>query len=273
MNKISPQDRPTFKVAHLYRSHGLISRETFLAFQTKFEEIVNTIVNCNDEDELWIYVRSLFDFDDYADTVPINAANLSITFDAVQRCMNAMALDWNRDISLQKRTKPFVYTIQAARALIASQLNIEPELLAFQRNGSDPNAVINNGMDFNHGDEVVVWNENHPTGSAVAWKIRQNRFPNINIVELDLEGEQDEDKIVQKFLSKVNKHTRIVVFSEVGADMIFFLFGFCSLNKLKSVFMRVVRLLIRSFDTVRKLFPYLQGLFLWFYKKPLKYNV
>ena len=221
MNKITPQDRPTFKVAFLYRSHGLISRETFIAFQTTFDEIVNTIVNCSDEDELWKYVRSLFAFDDYADTVPINAANLSITFNAVQVCMNSMALDWNRDISIQKRKQPFVYTIQEARALIASQLNIEPQLLAIQRNGSDPNAVINNGMDFNPGDEVVVWNENHPTNGDVAWKIRQNRFPNINIVVVDLEGEQDEERIVQKFLSKVNEHTRIVTFSEVSCFCMF----------------------------------------------------
>ena len=123
------------------------------------DKIVNTIVNikvCRDDDDLSKYVRSLFAFDDYADCVPINAANLSVTFNAVQVSMNAMALGWNRDISIQKRIKPFVFPIQAARNLIASQLNIEPDLLAFCRNGSDPNAVINNGLDFNPGDEVVV---------------------------------------------------------------------------------------------------------------------
>lgn len=106
---------------------------------------------------------------------------------------------------------------QAARNLIASQLNVEPDLLAFCRNGSDPNAVINNGLDFNPGDEVVVWKENHPTDGEEAWKIRQNRFSDLKLHVLDLEGEQDEEKIVQKFLSKVNKNTRVVTFSEVGA--------------------------------------------------------
>ena len=110
-----------------------------------------------------------------------------------------------------------MFTIQTARNLIASQLNVEPDLVAFCRNGSDPNAVINNGLDFNLGDEVVVWSENHPTDGEEAWKIRQNRFPNLKLPELYLEGEQDEDKIVQKFLPKVNKHTRLVTFSEVGA--------------------------------------------------------
>ena len=214
----APENRPMFQVARLYRAHGLISRETFLSFEKTFVEIVTTINSLSNDDKLWEYVRSLFAFDDYADCVPINAANLSITFDAVQHCMNAMALDWNRDISLQKRTKPFVYTIQAARTLIASQLNVEPDLLAICRNGSDSNAVINNGMDFHPGDEVVVWNENHPTDGEVGWKIRQNRFKNLKLVVCDLEGEKDDGKIVEKFLSYVNDKTRLVTFSEVGSN-------------------------------------------------------
>lgn len=219
----APENRPTFQVARLYRAHGLISRETFLSFEKTFVEIVTTINNLLRENEkLWEYVRTLFAFDDYADCVPINAANLSITIDAVQRCMNAMALDWNRDISLQKRSKPFVYTINAARKLIASQLNVEPELLALCRNGSDPNAVINNGMDFEPGDEVLVWSENHPTDSDVAWKIRQNRFPNLNLRVFYTEEVLDAEEIVRKFLTHVNDKTRLVTFSEV-CFFVFFL--------------------------------------------------
>lgn len=212
----APENRPTFQVARLYRAHGLISRETFLSFEKTFVEIVTTINNLlRANEKLWEYVRTLFAFDDYADCVPINAANLSITIDAVQHCMNAMALDWNRDISLQKRSKPFVYTINAARKLIASQLNVEPELLALCRNGSDPNAVINNGMDFEPGDEVLVWSENHPTDSDVAWKIRQNRFPNLNLRVFYTEEVLDAEEIVRKFLTHVNDKTRLVTFSEV----------------------------------------------------------
>ena len=218
----APENRPTFQVARLYRAHELISRETFLSFEKTFVEIVTTINSLSSDDEkLWEYVRTLFGFDDYADCVPINAANLSITIDAVQRCMNAMALDWNRNISYQKRHTPFVYTINAARKLIASQLNVKPELLALCRNGSDPNAVINNGMDFNPGDEVVVWSENHPTDGEAGWKIRQNRFPNLNLIVCDLEGEKDDEKIVEKFLEHVNAKTRLVTFSEVSFSLFF----------------------------------------------------
>ena len=216
MSDIKPQDRPTFQLAHWYRCQGLVGRENFLAFQKRFEEVVTTIANTKDKEEFWKFVRSLFDFDDYADCVPINAANLSILFDPVLRLMNALAFDWNRDISIQKRIQPFVRTIQVARELIAKQLNVEPELVAFQRNGSDPNAVINNGLTFVDGDEVVVWNENHPTQGDVAWRIRKHRFSKVKIVVLDLEGEQETFKITQKFVGAVNEHTRLVAFSEVS---------------------------------------------------------
>lgn len=222
LDKEAPENRPMFQVARWHRAHGLISRETFLSFEKTFVEIVTTINSLSsDYEKLWEYVRTLFAFDDYADCVPINAANLSITIDAVQHCMNAMALDWNRDISIQKRSKPFVYTINAARKCIASQLNVKPELLALCRNGSDPNSVITNGMDFKPGDEVVVWSENHPTAGDVAWRIRQHRFKSFTIVVCDLEGEKDDGKIVDKFLKFVNKNTRLVTFSEVGFSVFF----------------------------------------------------
>ena len=152
------------------------------------------------------YVRSLFYFDDFADCVPINAANLSIIFHPVQECMNAMASQWNRDISIQKRRTPFVYTIQTARALIASQLNAAPEDIAILRNGSDPNAVINNGLDYNPGDNIVLFDQNHPTNSAdTAFAIRKLRFPNITCRTVSLTGLTDPSKqtIIDAFLGKV----------------------------------------------------------------------
>ena len=82
LHKIAPSSRCPSGTA------GFVSRETFIAFQKTYDEIVNTLFTCQDEDERWKFMRSMFDFDDYADTVPINAANLPVTFDAVQRLMS-----------------------------------------------------------------------------------------------------------------------------------------------------------------------------------------
>ena len=50
----------------------------------------------------WDAVRDMFDFDDYADVVPINAANLCPSFHAVQEYVNQMGIDMNKDVSIQK---------------------------------------------------------------------------------------------------------------------------------------------------------------------------
>ena len=43
------------------------------------------------------------------------------------------------------------------------------------RNTSEANNTINNGIALKQGDEIVIWEENHPT-NHVAWEVRAKRF-------------------------------------------------------------------------------------------------
>ena len=47
--------------------------------------------------------------------------------------------------------------------------------IALVRNTSEANNTINNGLSLNRGDEIVVWEQNHPTNN-VAWDVRAARF-------------------------------------------------------------------------------------------------
>lgn len=58
-------------------------------------------------------------------------------------------------------------------------------------------------MDFDFDDEVFVWSENYLIVGDVVWKICQNCFK-LNFKVCDLEGEKDDEKIVDKFLEFVN---------------------------------------------------------------------
>ena len=157
----------------------------------------------------------MFDFDDYADVVPINAANLCPSFHAVQEYVNQMGIDMNKDVSIQKRTSVFATIIDDARALIAQQLNISTAELAFMRNATEANNIINNGLDFNAGEEVVIWSENHGTNNR-AWAIRRQRNPNINIITVDLTGATTDQEVINRFVARVKPGvTRVVTFSEV----------------------------------------------------------
>ena len=176
-----PSQFVTYKVAKKLFDLNVISRATFLSFVKEFAKVMKGLRKEATITVDWDAVRDMFDFDDYADVVPINAANLCSSLHAVQEYVNQMGIDMNKDVSIQKRTSVFATIIDDARALIAQQLNISTAELAFMRNATEANNIINNGLDFNAGEEVVIWSENHGTNNR-AWAIRQQRNPNINII-------------------------------------------------------------------------------------------
>ena len=58
---------------------------------------------------------------------------------------------------------------------MAAQLGVVPDEIALVRNTSEANNAINNGVPLAAGDEVVLWDQNHPTNN-VAWDVRAARF-------------------------------------------------------------------------------------------------
>ena len=84
------------------------------------------------------------------------------------------------------------------------------------RNSTEANNVINNGLDFHHYGEVVIWSENHGTNNR-AWEIRKQRNPNIEIITVDLTGATTDQDVIDRFVAKIRPGiTRVVTFSEVG---------------------------------------------------------
>ena len=53
-------------------------------------------------------------------------------------------------------------------------LGAQADHLALVRNTSEANNIVNAGLDLGPGDEVVLWDQNHPT-NLVAWKVRAAR--------------------------------------------------------------------------------------------------
>ena len=65
--------------------------------------------------------------------------------------------------------------LEAAYASIARLLGARADEIALVRNTSEANNTINNGLPLGPGDEVVIWDQNHPTNN-VAWDVRAARF-------------------------------------------------------------------------------------------------
>jgi len=119
----------------------------------------------------WEMVRQQFAFRE--DKVPMNAANLCPSPRVVADAVNRLTHDIDVDCSSQNRLK-FGDLHEAARTGLAEQIGASPDEIAFVRNTSEANNTINNGFPLSAGDEVVVWDQNHPT-NQVAWDVRAAR--------------------------------------------------------------------------------------------------
>lgn len=120
----------------------------------------------------WDVVRNHFPFTEAR--VPMNAANLCPSIRAVSERVAELTRDVDVDCSFHNREK-FAKLLEESRAKIAGQLGATADEIALVRNTSEANNIINNGLPLKPGDEVVLWDENHPTNN-VAWDVRAARF-------------------------------------------------------------------------------------------------
>jgi isopenicillin-N epimerase len=120
----------------------------------------------------WEMVRRQFPFSD--EKIPMNAANLCPSPRVVSDRVTALTRDIDIDCSFNNRAK-FDDLLQEARRKIAEHLGVTADEIAITRNTSEGNNIINNGLPLSPGDEVVIWDQNHPTNN-VAWDVRAARF-------------------------------------------------------------------------------------------------
>jgi selenocysteine lyase/cysteine desulfurase len=150
------------------------SRRSFLtgltaAASLRFPALLNAAV---DGEAYWTLVRNHFPFSE--ERVPMNAANLCPTPRAVADRAADLTRDMDIDCSFRNREK-FAKLLEESRSHIAAQIGAAADEIALVRNTSEANNIINNGLPLKSGDEVVLWDQNHPTNN-VAWDVRAARF-------------------------------------------------------------------------------------------------
>lgn len=125
-----------------------------------------------DGDAYWQLVRAQFSFTE--EKVPMNAANLCPSSRAVSERVSELTADIDRDCSFQNRAK-FNQLRETSRDKVAKQMGVTSDEIAMVRNTSEANNTINNGLALEKGDEVLLWDQNHPTNN-VAWDVRAARY-------------------------------------------------------------------------------------------------
>lgn len=165
-----------------------------------------------DDEAFWRGVRSQFAFRDSA--VPMNAANLCPSFRAVTDTLKQLTADIDVDCSFQNRAK-FTNLLEQCRSHLAGQLGVSSDDLALVRNTSEANNIINNGLPLESGDEVLIWDENHPTNN-VAWDVRAARF-GLKVVRVTVPATlHSETELLEAFTQRFSDRTRVLTVSHVS---------------------------------------------------------
>jgi isopenicillin-N epimerase len=146
--------------------------------------------------------------------IMLNAANLCPSPYPVQQTVFALTRDTDRDPSSINRLK-FSGLRDKSRESLAGYLGADPDELALIRNTSEGNNIVIGGLTFKPGDEVVIWDENHPTAN-IAWDVRAQRYGfEVRRVKIPPAFASSEE-LIRPFREALSGRTRILCFSHLS---------------------------------------------------------
>ncbi len=153
-----------------------------------------------------------FGFSD--DRVPMNAANLCPMPSIVSEAHARYASELDLDLSSANR-KRIEAMKETARSKIAALLGTSADEVAIVRNTSEANNVIVSGVPLEAGDEVVLWDQNHPSNSA-SWEVRAARS-GIAVRRFSVPADTGSiDEVVDLFVNAVSDKTKVVSFTHIS---------------------------------------------------------
>jgi selenocysteine lyase/cysteine desulfurase len=162
--------------------------------------------------EFWGIVKNQFILRD--GLILMNAANLCPAPVVVMEAVFAGLRDEDQDASFQNRDK-YTDLRESSRAKLAQLLGASADEIAIVRNTTEANNTVVRALELKAGDEVLLWDQNHPTNS-VSWKVRAaHEGFTVKYVTLPMPpGSADE--VLETFRKGFTSRTKVVSFSQVS---------------------------------------------------------
>ena len=148
------------------------------------------------------------------DRVPMTAANLCPMPTAITDAVSRFASELDVDMSGPNRARIMAIK-EEARTGIAGQLGVAADEIAIVRNTSEANNIVVQGIDLDAGDEVLLWDQNHPSND-VAWSVRAKRS-GLTVRHLSVPVDAgSEDEVVDRITAEIGPRTRVVSFTHIS---------------------------------------------------------
>ena len=147
----------------------------------------------------------------------LNAANLCPASLPAIEAMDRNLRIYEASPSPEVRSDLMAKGREAARGLLAEALRVTPEEIVITRNTTEGNNVVSSGLDFQAGDEVVVWADNHPS-NLNAWRLKAQRF-GFTVVSVPIPpAHPGADGYVDLFTKAFTARTKLVAISHVSSN-------------------------------------------------------
>ncbi len=164
------------------------------------------------DESYWSLVRAQFPI--RPGLIPLNAANLCPAPRSVIEAAERAGADIDADVSFQNRVK-YDELRERAREGLARYLGAAPDEIAIVRNTTEGNNTIVGGLALGRGDEVVLFDQNHPTNN-VAWDVGAARYGyTIRRVKAPAEPATPA-ALADRFVAAVTPRTRVLALTDVS---------------------------------------------------------
>lgn len=146
--------------------------------------------------------------------IMMNAANLcpspTVVNDRVVEFVTAMS----KDVSFQYRAK-FVEYRKKSIDLLAQFVGAGADEIGITRNTSESNCNIVHGLDLKAGDEVIIWDQNHPSNRE-SW-MNQAKRTGFKVVSISVPAQPKSVKeLIEPFARAITTNTRLISFSHIS---------------------------------------------------------
>ncbi len=165
-----------------------------------------------DNEGFWKAVQKEFIVE--KDLIMLNAANMTPTPKIVHDTVIEHTLDMERNCSFQNRAK-YGDLNEKSRAFIAGFLGADEDEIGFVRNTSEANNTVINGLDLGPGDEVLIWDQNHPSNNA-SWHHKAERFGFKVVTVSTGDTLNTVDDLLAPFKAAINENTKLLSFSHIS---------------------------------------------------------
>ena len=147
----------------------------------------------------------------------LNAANLCPASRPVLEALKRESDSVDRDPSAQNRSR-LTGEKEATRKVIAEFLRVTPEEIVITRNTSEANNMVSSGLDLKAGDEVIVFQDNHPS-NLTAWNEKAKRFGFTVVTVAQKNPHPGMEYYIDAYRKAITPRTKLVSFTHLTSSV------------------------------------------------------